>query len=141
VTTFTLVTDTNGDHMTLVEFLLQRIAEDERYATEANQHKGGGVQGWFYFDGDLGDGYLWTSYQPEFKDPPDTGMPARVLAECEAKRRIIDLWDFANREASMGAEWPVKQLFDGRLSIIEAALRALALPYADHEAYDDEWRP
>lgn len=62
--------------------------------------------------------------------------PARVLAECEAKRRIVercsaprpgDEWD--------GLDW------DGDLrAVAESVLVALAAVYADHPDYRDEWR-
>lgn len=114
--------------MTLPEFLLARIAEDEAGAQTrliSRRMIGGKMVevpltvcsgGWAF-------------------------SPARVLAECEAKRRVVDLWRGAGREASMGAEWPVKQFFDGRLSVIEAAIRALATAYANHPDYRQEWRP
>lgn len=88
--------------MTLTDFLLARIAEDE---TEANvmlrQYREGG---------DVAS-RRWR----------------RVLAECEAKRRIVE----EHREQAGGGcdvcsrhEYPC------------ATLRALALPYADQT-----WRP
>jgi phytoene/squalene synthetase len=52
--------------------------------------------------------------------------PARVLAECDAKRRIV-----AEADAGHGG-YP-----DG----VYFAVRALALPYADHPDYRPEWRP
>ena len=65
---------------------------------------------------------------------------ARVLAEVDAKRRILD---FLSRDvidvSTLGGppEW-----IHGA-SPIEAhpALRLLALPYADRPGYRDEWRP
>ena len=57
--------------------------------------------------------------------------PARVLAECEAKRRIVADCRHIQEATSWGllerhAEWTV---------------RVLALPHADHPDYRDEWRP
>ena len=46
--------------------------------------------------------------------------PARVLAECEAKRQIVQ-----------NAQDPGDDLF----------VAILALPYADHPDYREEWRP
>ena len=65
-----------------------------------------------------------------------TWDPARVLAECEAKRRIID-WhrgghyctDLGNMESWYLREEPCP------------TLRALALPVADRPGYLEEWRP
>ena len=61
--------------------------------------------------------------------------PDRVLAEVEAKRRIVDecvstfelnAGDAVNSEAV----W-----------LAEAVLKASALPYADRDGYREEWRP
>ena len=93
--------------MTLTEFLTARIDEDEEMARltgERMRHvppRGiGGI-------GDLGV----------------VGYPfARVLAECEAKRMLIDGFDAWGDDA----KW---------------TLRILALPYADHPDYQQEWKP
>ena len=88
--------------MTLTEFLLARIAEDERRV--------GFVRGFIPDEGDQGE-YI---------------NPARVLAECEAKRRIVEHCDFDHLARSPGDPY---------------VLRLLALPYADHPDYREEWRP
>lgn len=49
--------------------------------------------------------------------------PARVLAECEAKRRIVELNVYAYDDP------PYRY-----------CLRLLALPYADHPDYQESWR-
>ena len=67
--------------------------------------------------------------------------PARVLAECEAKRRIVEretertrrIWRLRVDEhrrtwEQWQAEWPPD------------TLRDLALPYADHPDWREEWR-
>lgn len=54
--------------------------------------------------------------------------PARVLAECEAKRQIVE------RCAAVDFAMPSTHLAHGVLAL-------LALPYADHPDYRDEWRP
>ncbi len=85
--------------MTLAQFLLARIAEDEMVAKEVpGPPDETGLSWWGKY------GHLSVS-------------PDRVLTECEAKRRIITNWGFPG------------------------ALRALALPYADHPDYREEWRP
>jgi hypothetical protein len=63
--------------------------------------------------------------------------PARVLAEIEAKRRIVGLM------ASMldAAEGDFEVDHYGGLSAAEDTLELLALPYADHPDYREEWRP
>ena len=71
-----------------------------------------------------------------------TWDPARVLAECAAKRRVIDehhkVEEYADPitfcsacggHPSHGSDWPCY------------TLRLLALPYADRSGFRDEWRP
>lgn len=98
----------------LAQFLLARIAEDEHWASES------------------GDG-----------EPGTSGYFGRVLAECEAKRRVVALHRDVRRPgwgliaphlcSECGADgfavWPCE------------TLRLLALPYADHPDYHEEWRP
>lgn len=54
-------------------------------------------------------------------------QPARLLADVEAKRRIL--------AACQHHESP--DTFD----LIDDVLRLLAVPYADHSDYQEEWRP
>jgi hypothetical protein len=71
--------------------------------------------------------------------------PTRVLAECDAKRRIVE----ALRRAEEGDEFRT-DIDGGALTSEQSvgyvvALRAvaglLALPYASHRDYRKEWRP
>jgi hypothetical protein len=55
-------------------------------------------------------------------------LPDQVFRECEAKRRIVEQLDFM-REA------------DALRDSAEHLLRLLALPYADHPDFREEWRP
>ncbi len=86
--------------MDLVRFLFERIAEDEAAARRAH---GARV-------------------------PPGLFGPGRVLADCAAKRGIVEL----QRADLMDDpdDWRADEI-----------LRLLALPYADHPAYQPEWRP
>lgn len=113
----------------LTEFLLARIAEDESVAKAAYDH-----DSWSVVEDGNGDpwvvqtdvtGQKWrVAMVPEV---PATHIarhdPARVLAECEAKRELIKISDFY--ETDTGTEIP----------------RALASVYADHPDYLDEWKP
>jgi hypothetical protein len=99
--------------MTLVEFLKARLDEDEQVAKAAS---------------DPGGPHL-PAAQLEHARRHD---PARVLAEVEAKRRIID------------AHHPVDpcDAHDASFETISCdTLLLLALPYADHSDYDEAWRP
>jgi hypothetical protein len=87
--------------MTLIEFLLARIAEDEAGAERAD-------------------------YIADFN-------PARVLAECESKRRIVD-------ECTGGLYWNVG-CSEGHEGNFENILALLAAVYADHPDYQPKWKP
>lgn len=68
--------------------------------------------------------------------------PARVLAEVDAKRRIIDEWqrhDLRVREVLAADLSPAHA--DERRNAVWSVLRLLALPYADHPDHRQEWRP
>jgi hypothetical protein len=66
--------------------------------------------------------------------------PVRVLREVEAKRRTVARYEEAvagTHDASRtnAATWrPI-------VTVLEPVLRDLALPYADHPDYREEWRP
>lgn len=94
----------SAETTTLVEFLLARIAEDEAVAAEQD-----------------GAEYFTDGAWPE-------GMPARVLAECAAKRAIIGMSIQATRESYVNAA-----------AYLADALQALATVYADHPDYREEW--
>jgi hypothetical protein len=66
--------------VTLTEFLLTRIAEDEAVARAAEQT----------WDSDR-DGGWWVGCDPDTQAHIARHDPARVLTECEAKRAIVEL--------------------------------------------------
>jgi len=106
----------------LEEFLLARIAEDKRIATDAAA---------------TGEGA--SRYATRFG-------PDRILSECTAKRRLIlacrearpDL-HFLGRRTGGVADFPLSPRDPHQLAALSLAL--LALPYADHHDYRPEWRP
>jgi hypothetical protein len=103
-------------HMTLTEFLLARITEDEADARHSSA--------------DAMTGYRWKHYPRGAYEEIQAlalGRARRVLAECEAKRKIVN---------AMGST-----LGDAEQSVAAFVLKALALPHADHPDYDEEWRP
>lgn len=89
--------------LTLTDFLLGRIADDEDFA-------------W----ADLRD------YGPEGDDPTNLMAPSRWLAECEAKRRIVQEHEWSYRDVAESG--------------LKSALRILASVYADHPDYREEWK-
>ena len=139
---------------TLTDFLLARIAEDEADAKAATP----GPWRWEEPSGDdfpTGDqdlvsdgktyvgevsgevlpttvlhgwGYDASGIHAEDADRAHIARhdPARILAECEARRRIVEF-----HAASTNHDF--RRAFDW-------ALRSLALPYADHPAFKEEWK-
>jgi hypothetical protein len=126
--------------MTLAEFLLARIAEDEA---------------------------VYRKFEREWPSPHmdrDTTLtvddeyagiwigPARVLAECDAKRRIVeayrdertrrDIYQADDARAVEDDEQVTRRRSSAaRTRGLEIAVELLALPYADHDDYDPSWRP
>jgi hypothetical protein len=155
--------------MTLIEFLLARIAEDEAIAKAAVgkaafQRQTGhwkfdhvqdkyGVIPLVFALADAG-GKTQVARLDEAWDSEERGTyiarfdPARALAECDAKRRLINIHATTNYHGGpdacdMCTEWddyPYK-VQEGIDKFPCDTLRALALPYADHPDYRQEWRP
>lgn len=113
--------------MTITEFLLARIAEDSRLASEAKWAMQGA---WFPSADDAVDALVQAC------------SPDRVLAECAAKRAIIAEHecleagegftpDWYSRDACLACEtksWPCR------------TVSALLAVYADHPDYQTEWK-
>lgn len=152
----------------LADFLLARIAEDEALARAAAadvitmgrsdgetwhardyEHEGIGVNGW----PDEGKSY---GERTPVTDQITAWSPARVLAECEAKRRIVGAHPLTSLvvpvhtgpQPEVGCETchTVTAASVTDPDYVEAlgpceTLLALALPYADHPDYDEAWRP
>jgi len=131
--------------MTLTEFLLARIAEDKAAARREQDEVAERI---------AAQGPITWAFEPGVESSPF--FPARVLAECEAREKVVKLhrWrkpdvvfyghgaDAANHctagcddgmadvyQILLGKRWPCP------------TLRAIALPYADHPDYQQEWKP
>jgi hypothetical protein len=122
--------------VTLTDFVLARIAEDEADAAEVARQldrldRETALNG---PDGSQGSIVASLLVGGAFD-------PARVLAECEAKRRIIEYRYSWNLQAERTPEPPFGAILQTQVNTADAVLRALALPYADHEDYDESWRP
>ena len=96
--------------LTLTEFLAARIDEDEGRAQKAQRYAGS---------------ELWVM------------GPMRVLAECAAKRRIME--DFEEYTSDYRAA--PSDFAAGRRHAALLALTRVAAVYADHPDYRPEWRP
>ena len=108
--------------MTLPEFLHARISEDEALARAA--------------------AVAVTTQDAAPAGPAPTFDPARVLAECDAKRRIIDLaYEATGYDMTVDLERASSARADSALAFVgDRILKALALPYADHPDFDEAWR-
>lgn len=92
----------------LTEFLLARIAEDEEQAEVCR------VMGWV----------------PAKKYELTAVGPARILAECAAKRALVE---------AAGAYSPELEHGDNGEWAFDITLRTLAAVYADHPDYQPNW--
>lgn len=110
--------------MTITEFLLARIEEDERAANRADKTWRATMHG--VPKGSAGHVDRWSPYQ--------------VKIECEAKRRTVN-----SMETLMGHEKTYLERMrhteeqDDVYVIAVSTLRALASVYADHPDYDAAW--
>lgn len=147
---------------TLTDFLLARIAEDETDARTAAGHTDGHWASWTHrghVDGlrDLACGGERLAEPPtDIDEHIARHDPARVLAECAARRRIVELHALVphplNRKANpfTGAlEEPsfVCEECSGdddpyvdQVNYPCETIKILASIYADHEDFRDEWR-
>jgi hypothetical protein len=105
---------------TITEFLEARIAEDEAAAR-------------------LRDVQTFGAEQRAFAGVQGVFDPARVLAECEAKRRIVAVHSIRADTCETCTE------YHSQISGCEnepwpcATIRALASVYADHPDFDPAW--
>lgn len=152
----------------LVEFLLARIAEDEaaaRAASPGGWTYGGvaSVDGGMLYDEtrtianlvyeqpDAHDGTIVRHLLVPEADANGQHItrhdPSRVLAECEAKRRIVEMHraDGAPVVDLLGMEyefcWTCSDSGPDAQAWPCDTIKALAAVYADHPDYRDEWRP
>jgi hypothetical protein len=126
----------------LASWLLEQIAADEQVARAAISEGKPyfAVKGWASFDADLGD-YVMFDWPPGSGEAPDVSLPARVLAECEAKRRIIELHDRPHECSTYDHNGDIDNCTWVLQSEDCSTVRLLALPYADRPGYDESWRP
>lgn len=127
--------------MDLITFLRDRLDEDEQTARIGAQlhedepadpsYKGGiadlEAAGW-----EPGAARRFSTYVARFD-------PARMVREAKAKRQVIEhntrLHQMADPATHPGQEYVLAA------GASDYVLRLLALPYADHIDYREEWRP
>jgi hypothetical protein len=113
----------------LIAFLRARLDEDERVALDGERY--------------------WHGIRVESATEAEENHvrrwdPARVLAEVEAKRRILD--DIVGEATGLDMSVDMDRRIGARDEATEPylgdqLLRLLGLPYADHPDYREEWRP
>ena len=150
-----------SDRIDLVDFLLARLNEDEKWAQNCAQAF---PPPWEVVDRG------WVAYvranEPDFRevarleDQSVAGgdvwlgdrlwhvarwSPTRVLAEVAAKRDVVELLGVAERLLAetrrTAPEYRYVAEAEGPRNALLRAVQHLALPYADHPDYDDAWRP
>ena len=115
----------------LVKFARARLDDDEAYARNAFGEHNDAKPDWHEPSSgllDVGDGDHIVTNDSQVSRFMERFDPARVLAEVEAKRKLIEqhIGYYGGGDDEF---WPVQ------------TLRLLALPYADHPEYDESWRP
>lgn len=126
--------------MNIQEFLLERINEDEAVASEATGAQWVALPGvnasmvnidptlirdekWKY---DTLGHIATTSNDAAYADHIARHDPARVLAECAAKRALVE---------------QVSDVAWGGYAVRDVVLETLAAAYSGHPDYQEEWRP
>ncbi len=121
--------------MTITEFLLARIAEDE--ARVAVWEAGGAL--WPHQEHDAGE-CDECDHRRSHRAADDV-LQDRVLAECEAKRRIVKREGERLREEWRRRSDEHRQTFEEWFQPpYGPTLRDLASVYADHPDFREEWR-
>lgn len=109
--------------ISLPEFLLARVSEDEASAQAVQE------------------GVWCVSGEVAAEDAVKRlGNPARVLAECEAKRRIVEQYQEAVVDAEAELDMEMGWVKDGVVEALATSLRILALPCAEHPDFREEWK-
>lgn len=117
----------------LVEFLRARLKDDKQVARKNTGDHGlgpGGFPDYRTYDGpdiDAADEFIF-----HFK-------PARMLAEVEAKRRIVDLHGLDHECSTYDHHGEIDNC--SWVTGCCSTLQLLAVPYADHPDYNPAWAP
>jgi hypothetical protein len=113
----------------LVDFLKARLDEDERTARGTMWEGSGNKADWEEIASatlEIGVEVIHTNDRMVNRHVARWD-PARVLAEVDAKRRILDTYEaFLDESLTAG---------------LDVALHLLALPYDQHPDYRQEWAP
>lgn len=115
----------------LVTWLRAQLDEDERVVRQLLAEPGG-----FYIEAETPDVNVMSigAYTARWE-------PKRMLAEVEAKRRILD--DYADADHLQRVGWendePSKFEYAAREEALEKVVKLLAQPYAGRPGWREEW--
>jgi hypothetical protein len=126
--------------MDLVEFLRARLAKDEQVARACSGASWtAGPSGAVHLDADAdGEPELVASAETEaYAEHIARHAPSRALQEVAARRQIVDDHEKHAWIIAQGRATPEQQAAQG---VREQTLRLLALAYAHHPGYNEEWR-
>jgi hypothetical protein len=120
--------------LTLTEFLLARVTEDETAARRAGSAAWANSHHNIYLTGDQSSEVIavgpWDGDLGDAAEHMARHDPARTLAECRAKRAIV---------AQYAAATPQTSGTDAQA--LEQCVMSLAQVYGDHPDYRPEWKP
>ncbi|MER7541879.1 DUF6221 family protein [Spirillospora sp. NPDC127506] len=124
--------------MDLVEFLRARLARDEQIARDSSSAPWKATpSGTINIDSDAA-GFVAKAENDAYAEHIARHHPARTLAEVAARRQIVDDYEKTAWILEQGHRTPE---LEAAQAVRESVLRLLALPYATHPAYREEWRP
>lgn len=121
--------------MNITEFLLARIAEDARFATEWEKRNG---DQWYKAE------WLFETvgeFNWDEAEHIEYWTPHKVFKECQAKLRIVTEIHRAGGPRTMDGDCGGCGQTDGYGIAIDdcPTLKLLALSYSDHPDYREEW--
>lgn len=121
----------------LITWLLEQVATDEVEATAAFSGQMDPENGWG-IDGRAITPHVGVIHEEVQRVHVAKWNPARVLAECEAKRQILKL--HTGTHECPDNDW----LGTGTYTVYRRdcqTLRLLAEPFSGHPEYQESWRP
>ncbi|MGP4024012.1 DUF6221 family protein [Actinomadura sp. 3N407] len=125
--------------MDLVEFLRARLARDEQIARACSGIPWKATpSGTIHTDTQDDPAYVASAENEAYSEHIARHDPSRTLDEVAATRQIIDDYEKQAWILDQGHRTPE---LEAAQAVRETVLRCLALTYASHPAYRDDWRP